>query len=395
MEQSFWMTLLRLRIHKRRRLATLHYLMYHYCAYLLKTPKRDSMLTGATWVREKMRGNSDAFEESFRMPREIFHVLLANLVNMGELSNSHHIDANEQLCMFLYFAGHRASSTNIQERFQHSGETVSRYLHLVARALRRLSRQYIRLPASNSPVHPVILSNPKFSPFFDQCRMAVDGTHIPVWVPSEYAAPFHGRKGVTMNVMASCDFDICFTYVLAGWEGTASDSKVYSDALTKGLDTEESKWDIMDGGFALTKKCLTPYRGTRYHLKELGNGRQRPRNREELFNLRHAQLRNCIERIFGVLKMRFPVLSTAVRYNYKFQVDLVIALCTVHNFIRMHGCRSDRFETEANEVLHDISDDDQQEEVPDEDNLSEAKAWRDEIATAMWSQYQAVLRHRR
>lgn len=33
----------------------------------------------------------------------------------------------------------------------------------------------------------------------------------------------------------------------------------------------------------------------------------RPQNKEELFNLRHAQLRNAIERILGVVKCRFPI----------------------------------------------------------------------------------------
>ncbi|ETV90089.1 hypothetical protein H310_15078 [Aphanomyces invadans] len=123
-----------------------------------------------------------------------------------------------------------------------------------------------------------------------------------------------------MNVLAACNFELEFTYVLSGWEGTANDGKVCCDALGKGLTMSENKLDILDAGFALTMKCLTPYRGTRYHLKEYGSGRLRPQNKEELFNLRHAQVRNCIERIFGVLKMRFPVLSHGVRYDYEFQV---------------------------------------------------------------------------
>ncbi|KAH9143568.1 hypothetical protein LEN26_005051 [Aphanomyces euteiches] len=160
-------------------------------------------------------------------------------------------------------------------------------------------------------------------------------------------APFQGRKGVTMNVLAACDFDLMFTYVLAGWEGSAGDGKVFADALTKGYALPVDLFDIMDAGFALTTKALTPYRSTRYHLKEFGRGQQAPQNKEELFNLRHAMLRNVIERIFGILKRIFPVLSHAVQYDYQFQVQLVMALCVVHNFIRVHGCRSDVYVTQA------------------------------------------------
>ncbi|PKI53498.1 hypothetical protein CRG98_026104 [Punica granatum] len=37
----------------------------------------------------------------------------------------------------------------------------------------------------------------------------------------------------TLNVFAACDFDLKFTYVLPGWEGTASDSRILKDAVTR------------------------------------------------------------------------------------------------------------------------------------------------------------------
>jgi hypothetical protein len=38
---------------------------------------------------------------------------------------------------------------------------------------------------------------------------------------------FRGRKAfATQNVMAAVDFDLRFTYVLAGWEGRAHDALV-------------------------------------------------------------------------------------------------------------------------------------------------------------------------
>ncbi|ETV69301.1 hypothetical protein H257_14928 [Aphanomyces astaci] len=198
-----------------------------------------------------------------------------------------------------------------------------------ASAVVHLAPVYIVLPTPDAPTSPYIETNSKFFPFFSKCRMVIDGTHIPVWVTRSQAAAFQGRKRITMNVLAGCNFDLQFTYVLAGWEGTACDGKVYADAFDKGLAMDGDKFEITDTGFGLTLKCLTPYRGTRYHLKEYGIGRLNPQRKEELFNLRQAQLCNCIQRIFGIVKMRFPVLSHGVRYDYSFQVDLVLAL--VHN----------------------------------------------------------------
>lgn len=44
--------------------------------------------------------------------------------------------------------------------------------------------------------------------------------------------PYRGRKGIpTFNVMAVCDFDMCFTFVSAGWEGSAHDTRVFLHAI--------------------------------------------------------------------------------------------------------------------------------------------------------------------
>ena len=61
-----------------------------------------------------------------------------------------------------------------------------------------------------------------------------DGTHIRVSVRKNVESSFRGRKShATQNVMAAVDFDLRFTYVLAGWEGTAHHAVVLRDALER------------------------------------------------------------------------------------------------------------------------------------------------------------------
>ena len=53
-------------------------------------------------------------------------------------------------------------------------------------------------------------------------------------VPASKRAAFLGRKHTTtQNVMAAVDFDLRFTYVLAGWEGSAHDALILADALER------------------------------------------------------------------------------------------------------------------------------------------------------------------
>ena len=51
---------------------------------------------------------------------------------------------------------------------------------------------------------------------------------------NEDAPRYWGRNGyTTQNVLAACSFDLKLTYVLPGWEGTASDSRIIKSALTR------------------------------------------------------------------------------------------------------------------------------------------------------------------
>ena len=53
-------------------------------------------------------------------------------------------------------------------------------------------------------------------------------------MPPEIQGRFRGHKnGTTQNVLAAISFDLKFTYVLAGWEGSAHDSCVLNDAFAR------------------------------------------------------------------------------------------------------------------------------------------------------------------
>ncbi|KAH6764517.1 nuclease HARBI1-like protein [Perilla frutescens var. frutescens] len=126
-----------------------------------------------------------------------------------------------------------------------------------------------------------------------------------------------------------------FMYVLSGWEGSAHDSKLLSDALsrTNGLQVPQGKYFLVDCGFANRRQFLAHLRGVRYHLKDFGGEGRHPRNASELFNLRHASLRNMIERIFGVFKSRFTIFKTAPPFSFQIQAELVLACAGLHNFL--------------------------------------------------------------
>ena len=64
-------------------------------------------------------------------------------------------------------------------------------------------------------------------------------------------------------------------------------------------------------------------------------GCNQPVRYKELFNYRHLVLRNVIERCFSVLKTQFPILKTMSYYKSSRQPSIVVAYCTLHNWIRL------------------------------------------------------------
>ena len=78
------------------------------------------------------------------------------------------------------------------------------------------------------------LQSPRFSPFFDKCIGALDGTHVKVVVSTNQVVPHTGRHGYTsQNVLALCDFDMRFIFDVAGWPGSVHDMRVFKDAIDK------------------------------------------------------------------------------------------------------------------------------------------------------------------
>ena len=96
----------------------------------------------------------------------------------------------------------------------------------------RMANDYVRpRDPTFSVVHPR-LRKPRFWPHFENAIGAIDGTPIPVIVPNDLKVVHINRHGYTsQNVMAICDFDMRFTFVVTGWPGSVHDTRVWSDAM--------------------------------------------------------------------------------------------------------------------------------------------------------------------
>ncbi|KAL0411025.1 UNVERIFIED_CONTAM: hypothetical protein Slati_3692200 [Sesamum latifolium] len=70
------------------------------------------------------------------------------------------------------------------------------------------------------------------------------------------------RKGsIAVNVLGVSDRDMHFIYVLAEWEGSAADSTVLRDAITRptGLKVPRGNYYWVDSGYSNGEGFLSPY----------------------------------------------------------------------------------------------------------------------------------------
>lgn len=129
----------------------------------------------------------------------------------------------------------------------------------------------------------------------------------------------------------------------------------------------------------------------------------RPETPQELYNLRHASLRNVVERIFGVLKKRWAILVRPPQFSMTVQAKVPPGLAATHNFI---------MDVDPTDIEEYLTGDDEQDLDPNPGQVRDnafgiladgavtqaekerATTLRDQIAEEMWRDYQEELRRR-
>ena len=124
-----------------------------------------------------------------------------------------------------------------------------------------------------------------------------------------------------------------------------------------------------------------------YHLKEYFV--RPPENAKELFNLRHASLCIAIERAFGVLKKRFPIIASTTEPNYcvDTQNEIILACCILHNYLMSVNLDESLIVEIDEEVLHSHHERVTPSPREDDKDARQRDIIRDSIVSAMWQNY--------
>ncbi|XP_030524131.2 uncharacterized protein LOC115736516 [Rhodamnia argentea] len=126
---------------------------------------RDSVLSEPEWVMEVLCGHSDRVYEAFTVKRHVFLNLCGLMIEIGWLKDSRYIKVDEQVTIFLSMICHKKSNKDLFERFQSSGQTISKYSTKVLNAVFKLAKEII-VPPSFDAVPEEILMNRQHEPYF-------------------------------------------------------------------------------------------------------------------------------------------------------------------------------------------------------------------------------------
>ncbi|KAM3238062.1 hypothetical protein P3L10_013092 [Capsicum annuum] len=131
--------------------------------------------------------------------------------------------------MFLMIYTHGAGNRMIQDIFQHSEKTVHKHFHNALNVVSKLARDIIRPHLNyNDGVGAHKPCSERYLSFFKDCIGALDGTHVKARLSQGQEILYIDRKGYpTKNILAVVDFNMCFTFALAGWEGSTHDIRIF------------------------------------------------------------------------------------------------------------------------------------------------------------------------
>ncbi|KAL5542292.1 hypothetical protein UlMin_010002 [Ulmus minor] len=285
-----------------------------------------SIRTGHQYMLELLNQHPDRMFNKIRMYRPCFEMLIQVLRQQTALQNSRYLTLEEQVMIFVYVISQKATNRMAMEDWQHSGSTISVVFTRICKAIASLSQTFIK-PPNFDAIPDEIRWNPKYYPYF-QMELILQHTLQLMWLTTFVG----GRFTKSLHIF------ICYT--------------------------RAGKYYLVDSGYSNKSGFLAPFRNVPYHLRDARRRAGGINGPTELFNYRHASLRNCIERCFGVLKTRFPILRYMTNFSLIRQREIAMCCCVLHNFIRLHNRGDPLFDRYGVDGVMPPSDSDSDDDAP-------------------------------
>ncbi|XP_072025329.1 putative nuclease HARBI1 [Amphiura filiformis] len=297
----------------------------------------------------------DEDDSFFRLDRNTFNHLLNAIGDRLSHAPTHRqpISPDERLSMTLGFLASGASQKLIALDWRVGRSTLHSILKETCQAIWDTFKDDV-VPFPTTPQEWKKISEEfKAKTQFPNCLGAIDGKHVKLQAPPLAGSTYYNYKHFhSLNLMAVCDANLCFTFVDIGSPGRNSDGGVFAQtALGAALsDTDVVKtlslppdqyFDgcgenrrtlphvfVADEAFPLRRHIMRPFPG------------QNLTERQEVYNYRLCRARRLIENAFGVLTQRWRFLRGDLIAFPENAVLYVQAAIVLHNWLRKNSVKS-------------------------------------------------------
>lgn len=287
--------------------------------------------------------NDFEFKCRFRLNKQTVTFLVHTIGNAIQ-PNTHRnksLDAQSQILIALRFYATGSFLQLIGDYIHVHKSTISRIIQRVTHKISLLSRRYIKMPSTNEE----LLATKQG--FYNICGFprvvgVVDCTHIKIQSPGgRQAELYRNRKGYfSINVQAICNSNLKLMHLISRWPGSVHDSTIFNDSplpVEFRIGRYGNGYLLGDSGYPCKRFLLTPVNATNAS--------------EEAYNRAHITTRNTVERLFGVLKRRFPCLQNGMRLKLNTTIKVIVACGVLHNICKE---QNDIIEDEIYEIQHDV-----------------------------------------
>lgn len=234
------------------------------------------------------------------------------------------MSARQQMEIFLRYLSDPGFQSGVAEDFGVHRTTVTKTFSCVLEKVYEKVHHWVKFPSTPAELNEAREEwSIKYG--FPTAIGAVDCTHVEIYKPRVFKDEYVNRKGkFTLNVQMTCNASEIITSVDAGWPGSVHDSRIWRRSGIQNILKEfNGAYCLLgDSGYPISPWLMTPFKPA--------EGAQ-----EKHYNTVHARQRVIIERVFGQIKQRFPILQNRIRLDLE-KIPKVIACCAALHNISKH-----------------------------------------------------------
>ncbi|XP_022906051.2 putative nuclease HARBI1 [Onthophagus taurus] len=275
----------------------------------------------------KVRRGADNrdFKSLYRFEEENLHYIATHFMGENNERRGGALSSDLKIKIFLRYMTNPGFQTGVAEELGIHQSTVSKTITFVINKILEKAPLWIKFPSTLNQVNE---AQERWQETFQfPCAIGViDCTHVQILKPIHHGDEYINRKGLaTLNVQATCNSKEIFTSVDASWPGSVHDARIWRNSETR-LIMQQFPGAILlgDDGYGLEPWLMTPFRN--------------PNNESErTYNRLFKKEKVIIERCFGQLKRRFPILKYMCRVKLERVPSVIVCCIVLHNIAKYLG----------------------------------------------------------